>query len=409
MLISDRCRKLSPSITLEIAAQAQQLRNEGREIISMNAGEPDFDTPLHIKAAAMEAIQEGKSKYTAVAGTPKLRAAIVKKLEKENELTYTVEEVMASTGGKQAIYNALMATIDKGDEVIMSSPYWTSYPEMIKVAEGQPVIIDTNFEQNYKINPLQLKNAITPYTKMVILNSPCNPTGIYYSEAELQAIANILVEYPKIIIMTDDVYEKIIYTDMPFKNIVNVVPSLADRTIIINSLSKSYAMTGWRLGYAAGPKEIIKAMAKIQSQSTSNPCSITQAAAIEALGKLSREPISEMQAKYTARHELACERLSKIPGTRYLAAEGAFYLLPDMTELIKILSLNDDVDLTKFFLDKANVSVVPGSAFGAPNHIRLSFATNKTNINRAFDNIEKAIETALNEEASETDNDIISS
>ena len=409
MLISDRCRKLSSSITLEIAAQAQQLRNEGHEIISMNAGEPDFDTPLHIKAAAMEAIQEGKSKYTAVAGTPKLRAAIVKKLEKENELTYTVEEVMASTGGKQAIYNALMATIDKGDEVIISSPYWTSYPEMIKMAEGRPVILETNFEQDYKINPLQLKSAITPYTKMIILNSPCNPTGIYYSEPELQAIANILVEYPKIIIMTDDVYEKILYSDLPFKNIVNVVPSLADRTIIINSLSKSYAMTGWRLGYAAGPKEIIKAMAKIQSQSTSNPCSITQAAAIEALGKLSKEPITEMQTKYTARHTLACERLNKIPGTRYLAAEGAFYLLPDVTELIKMLGLDNDVELTKFLLDKAKVSVVPGSAFGAPNHIRLSFATNKTNINKAFDNIEKALETALNTPEADSHDGVINS
>ncbi len=395
MLISDRCRKVSPSVTLEIAAQAQQLRNEGRDIISMNTGEPDFDTPLHIKAAAMEAIQEGKSKYTPVPGTPKLRAAIVRKLEKENNLSYTVDEVMASTGGKQAIYNALMAVIDKGDEVVMASPYWASYPEMIKMAEGQPVIIETSYEQNYKINPLQLKSAITPYTKMIILNSPSNPTGIYYNESDLQAIANILVEHPKIIILTDDVYEKILYAEENFINIVNVVPSLKDRTIIINSLSKAYAMTGWRLGYAAAPRELIQAMTKIQSQSTSNPCSITQSAAIEALGKLSREPVQEMLHKYKGRHTVTCERLSKLPGTKYLAAEGAFYLLPDMTELIQMLGLNDDIELTKFLLDKANVSVVPGSAFGAKNHIRISFATSKTMINCAFDNIERAISEAL--------------
>ena len=401
MLISDRCRKISLSVTLEIAAQAQQLRNEGKNIISMNAGEPDFDTPLHIKAAAMEAIQEGKTKYTPVAGTPQLRAAIVKKLEKENDLQYSVDEVMASTGGKQAIYNALMAIIDKGDEVIFTSPYWSSYPDMIKMAEGTPILLETSLNHDFKINPLELKEVITPYTKMIILNSPSNPTGIYYDEEELQAIANVLVEFPKIIILSDDVYEKILFKEEGFKNIVNVVPTLKDRTIIVNSLSKAYAMTGWRLGYTAGPKELIGAMTKIQSQSTSNPCSITQSAAIEALGKLSREPVQDMQYKYRARHEVACERLAKIPGTKFIAAEGAFYLLPDMTELINMLGLEDDLELTKFLLDKANVSVVPGSAFGAKNHIRISFATSKYTINTAFDQIEQAIDNVLNNDSTD--------
>lgn len=391
MLISDRCRKINPSMTLEIAAEAARLRSEGKDIISMNTGEPDFDTPLHIKAAAMDAIQEGKTKYTPVAGTLELRKAIVKKLDKHNNLQYDINEVMASTGGKQAIYNALMATIDKGNEVIIAAPYWTSYPEMVKMAEGQPVIIPTTIDQDFKIKAYQLKEAITPYTKMVILCSPSNPTGIYYNEEDLQSIANVLVEYPNILILSDDVYEQILWSEEKFNNIVNIVPTLKDRTIVINSLSKSYAMTGWRLGYAAGPEEIIKAMCKIQSQSTSNPCSITQEAAIEALGKLSIEPVADMLTKYQLRHQLTCERLRKIPGLGFVEAQGAFYLFIDAKNLIDRLNLENDIELCKFLLSEAGVSVVPGIAFGMTDHIRISFATNKYNINTAFDRIEKAI------------------
>ena len=403
MLISKRCRNLTPSATLEIAAKARKLRTEGIDIISLNAGEPDFDTPLHIKAAAMEAIQEGKTKYTAVGGTDQVKHAIVKKLEKENDLHYTTDEVMVSTGGKQVIFNALQALIEKGDEVIIISPYWTSYPEMIRLVEGEPVVIETKLEHHYKLNPKDLHDAISPYTKMIILNSPSNPAGVYYNEEELQVIANIIVEHPKIIVLSDDVYEKILFHETKFVNIVNVVPSLKDRTIIVNSLSKSYAMTGWRLGYAAGPALMIKEMSKIQSQSTSNPCSITQAAAVEALGKLSVEPVAEMLAKYTSRHAVVTARLSAVPGVKFTAPEGAFYMFPDVSELNEMLGFKDDFELTKFLLETANVSVIPGSVFGIPNHIRISFASNKSTINKAFDRIDNAISSLLDKLNENTD------
>ena len=398
MLVSERCRKIESSITLGIAARAQALRDQGEDIISMNAGEPDFDTPLHIKAAAMDAIQEGKTKYTPVGGTPQLKAAIQEKLLRENNLNYEKSEIMACTGGKQAIFNAFMSILNKGDEVILPAPYWSSYPDMIKLAEGEPVLVQTKLENQFKLHPYQIQEAITPYTRLIIINSPCNPTGACYSEEELQALSNVLVNHPKIMIMTDDVYEKIHWHEEQFQNIVNVVPSLQDRTIIINSLSKTYAMTGWRLGYAAGPEKIIQAMHKIQSQSTANPCSIAQCAAIEALSKYSADSINEMVHKYKARHRVLCERLERIDGIRFVPAHGGFYVLADVGELITNLQLADDVAFTEFLLDKAKVSVVPGSAFGAKNHIRLSFATNKTKINLAFDHIEQALAAAIMEQ-----------
>ncbi len=394
MLLSERCRKIKPSATLTIAAKAQELRNQGIDIISLNAGEPDFDTPLHIKAAAMDGIQEGKTKYTPTAGTKQLRQAIQEKLERENHLQYELSEIQACTGGKQAIFNALMTLINKGDEVIIQAPYWTSYPDMIKLAEGEPVIIESTLESQYKMSAFQLQEAITPYTKLILLNSPANPTGAYYTEEELQAISNVLIEHPKIIILTDDVYEKTLWHEEPFRNILNVVPSLKDRTLLINSLSKTYAMTGWRIGYAAGPEKIIEGMTKIQSQSTANPCSIAQVAAVEALSKYSQDSINDMTQKYKARHAVMCERLEKIPHIQYIPAQGGFYILVEASELIKKLQLSDDLALTQFLLEKAHVSVVPGSAFGAKNHIRLSFATNKTKINLAFDRIETAIQQA---------------
>ncbi len=400
MLISDRCRKIQPSATLAVAAEVASLHQEGVEILRMDAGEPDFDTPLHIKAAAMDAIQEGKTKYTPVAGTIALRQAIVKKLEKQNKLTYSCTEVMASTGAKQAIFNALMATIDKGNEVIIPAPYWTSYPEMVNMAEGQPVFLPTDMSQQYKITAQQLKDAITPYTKMIILCSPSNPTGACYTEEELQALANVLVDYPNILILSDDVYEQIVWGEQTFRNIVNVVPTLRDRTILIHSLSKSYAMTGWRLGYAAAPEEIIAAMTKIQSQSTSNPCSITQEAGVEALGKITLESVSDMVAKYEKRHELICQRLDAIDGLRFIPAQGAFYLFVDASGLIEKLGLSDDTALATFFLREAHVSVVPGVAFGMVGHIRISFAIGKFYINQAFDQIEQAIKRRVEDEAS---------
>ena len=391
MLIAERCRKIQPSATLTIAAKAQELRAEGIDIISLNAGEPDFDTPLHIKAAAMDAIQEGRTKYTPVGGTPQIKKAIQEKLHRENQLDYDTSEIIACCGGKQAISNAFLAILNKGDEVILQSPYWSSYPDMIKLAEGEPIIIETSIEKQFKIHPYQLQQAITPYTKLIILNSPANPTGAYYTEEELQAISNILVDHPKITIMTDDVYEKIIWHSEGFKNILNVVPSLKERTILINSLSKTYAMTGWRIGYAAGPEKIISAMTKIQSQSTANPCSIAQAAAVEALSKYSTDSITEMLTKFTMRHQVMCERMEQIDGIEFQPASGGFYILAKVDTLLSKLHMQDDLELTQFLLEEANVSVVPGSAFGAKNHLRFSFATGKRKINQAFDQIAEAI------------------
>lgn len=392
MLISERCRNINTSTTLAVAQHANALKESGQDIIFMNAGQPDFDTPLNVKAAAMEGIQEGNTKYTSIGGTPHLKNAIIEKLQRENQLTYTSDEVMASTGAKQAIFNAFMALLNKGDEVILQSPYWTSYPDMIKLANADPVIIPTTASQNFKIKGNQLSEAITPYTKMIILNSPSNPTGVYYTEEDLQMLANVLVDHPKIIILSDDVYEKILWESEPFKNIVNAVPSFKARTIVINSLSKTYAMTGWRLGYAAASTEIIAAMTKIQSQTTSNPCSISQVAGISALSKHSVQPVSEMVSKYQARFTYVCERLRALPGVELSESQGAFYVFPNVTELIKILNLKDDIELCEFLLDKASVSTVPGTAFGAPNHIRLSFAIAKSTIEVAFNRIEEAIQ-----------------
>lgn len=392
MIVSERCRNINPSATLEIAAKAQSLRDEGRDIIFMNAGQPDFDTPLHIKAAAMEGIQEGNTKYTDVGGTLALKNAICEKLSRENGLQYTPQQIMASTGAKQAIFNAFMATLNKGDEVIIQAPYWASYPDMVKLANADPIIIPTTSDSGFKLKGSQLANAITPYTKMIILNSPNNPSGAYYSEEDLQMLANVLVDHPKILILSDDVYEKILWQQESFKNIVNVVPSFKDRTIIVNSLSKTYAMTGWRLGYAAANEEIIQAMTKLQSQTTSNPCSISQSAGIAALSKHSQSSIDEMILKYEGRSNFIQERLRQIPGVTVPDTHSTFYVLPDMSGLIKTLQLKNDVELCQFFLENASVSTVPGSAFGAPNHIRFSCSIGKSTIDTAFKQIEHAIQ-----------------
>lgn len=395
MIVSERCRNINPSATLEIAAKAQALRDEGRDIILMNAGQPDFDTPLHIKAAAMEGIQEGNTKYTDVGGTQALKNAICEKMSRENDLKYTPQQVMASTGAKQAIFNAFMATLNKGDEVIIQAPYWTSYPDMIKLAGADPVIVPTTADSGFKLKGSQLANAITPYTKMIILNSPNNPTGAYYTEEDLQMLANVLVDNPKILILSDDVYEKILWQHESFKNIVNVVPSFKDRTIVVNSLSKTYAMTGWRLGYVASSEEIIQAMTKLQSQTTSNPCSISQSAAIAALSKHSQSSIEEMVSKYQGRSNFIQERLKQIPGVTLPETHSTFYVLPDMSGLIKTLKLKNDIELSQFFLENASVSTVPGSAFGAPNHIRFSCSIGKSTIDTAFNQIEKAIQEKI--------------
>ena len=395
MLISERCRNINPSKTLQIAEQAAALREAGEDIIFMNAGEPDFDTPENIKAAAMEGIQEGNTKYTPVGGTTQLKQAIITKFQRENDLQYELNEVMATAGASKAIFNALMATVNKGDEVIIQAPYWTSYPDMIKLAGADPVIIETTAESNFKIKARQLAEAITPFTKMIILNSPSNPTGSYYREEDLQMLANVLVDHPKILILSDDVYEKILWEQEPFRNIVNTVPSFKNRCIVVNALSKTYAMTGWRLGYVGASSQIIEAMTKIQSQTTSNPCSISQVAAIAALSKNSLQSINEMVEKYHNRYTYVSERLKSIPGVTLSEASGSLYAFPDASGLIEALTLKDDLELCAFLIEKAKVSVVPGSAFGAQNHIRISYATARSTIEVAFNRIEKAIQEAL--------------
>lgn len=397
MLLSDRCNQIKPSATLTIAANAKALRKAGKDIIPLNAGEPGHDTTSNIKAAAIDAIQEGKTRYTAIGGAEQIKDAIVNKLAKDNGLEYTTDEVMATCGGKQAIFNALMATINKGDEVIIQAPYWTSYPDMIKIAQGEPIILPTNAENKYKLSGYQLQTAITPYTKMIILNSPCNPSGAYYNEEDLQAIANVLVEHPKIFILSDDVYEKILWSDEHFKNILNIVPSLKDRTILINSVSKTFSMTGWRLGYAAANEKLIKAMTNIQSQTTSNPCTISQIAAAEALSNTDSELFKQIINKYIVKHEITCQRLSNIEGFKFIPSQGSFYILVDVSELLKKLKLKDDIEFTNFLLNNALVSVVPGSAFGIKNHIRISFGIRRSLLHEAFDRIEKAIEKSIEE------------
>ena len=389
-MLSKRVEKIKISATMAVAQKAAKLKAEGVDIIALNLGEPDYDTPLNIKAAAIDAIHEGMTKYTAVGGTPSLKEAIRKKLLRENDLDFQNDEIMASSGAKQAIINTMLATLNPEDEVIIPSPYWTSYPDMCLIAEAKPVIVKTTQSDNFKLSATQLKAAITKNTRMIILNSPSNPTGMIYSKEELTSLAEVLLEHPQVIILSDDIYEKIIWPNSEFYNILNVCPDLRDRTIIINGVSKTYAMTGWRIGYAAGPTHIIKAMTKIQSQSTSSPCSISQAAATEALGTES-ESITEMISSYHTRYEHIFEILSEIPEIEQIQSNGTFYVFPKVTKLIKKLGLKDDIELSEYLLEKANISVVPGSAFGDSDHIRISFAISKKRLSEAVDRIKNAI------------------
>lgn len=388
--LSKRVQSIGSSPTLAVAAKAKELKSKGQHIVNLSAGEPDFDTPLSIKAAGIAAIHEGKTKYTAVAGTNTLKKAIIKKFHKQNNLDYSLTEVMAATGAKQAIINAMLAILNQNDEVIIPAPYWTSYPDMCKLVEANPVIIQAKASNNFKMTAAELEKAITKKTRMLILNSPSNPSGMIYNSVELAEIAKVLLKHPEIIIISDDIYEHIIWPENQFVNIINVCPQLKERTIIINGVSKTYAMTGWRLGYAAGAEPIISAMTKIQSQTTSSPSSISQAAAAEAL-ETSHEAIKEMIDMYHCRYKFAYEAVQLIPGISVKPSNGSFYMLLDTSELIKDLGLNDDTDLAEFLLDKAKVSVVPGSAFGAKNHVRISFANCKKELQLGFESIKKVI------------------
>lgn len=395
MELSKRVQAIKPSPTLAVTAQASKLKAEGKDIIGLGAGEPDFDTPQHIKDAAIAAINKGFTKYTAVGGTPSLKQAIVAKFKRDNGLDYTAKQILVSCGGKQSFFNLALAVINPGDEVIIPAPYWVSYPDIVLIAEGKPIIVQTGIEQNFKMSAAQLAEAITTKTKIVVINSPSNPSGAVYSLEELQALGKVLRQHPQVLIATDDMYEHIALRDEKFVNILNACPDLYSRTMVLNGVSKSYAMTGWRIGYAAGPEHIITAMENVQSQSTSNPTSISQVAAETALNG-DQGCITPMLKAFRERHLYVVDALNKIPGVKCITSGGAFYAFPDVRPVIAALHQKNiikeatDVALSEYLLEQAGVAIVPGSAFGSDGYIRLSFATSMENLKNAISRISKA-------------------
>jgi aspartate aminotransferase len=383
--LSDRVQRIKPSPTLAVTSRAAELRAQGKDIIGLGAGEPDFDTPDHIKEAAIDAIRQGKTKYTAVDGTPGLKQAIIAKFKDQNGLDYDANQILVSSGGKQSFFNMALAFLNDGDEAIIPAPYWVSYPDMVLAAGGEPVIIETTVEARFKITPAQLEKAITPKTRLFVINSPSNPSGIAYSEEELKALGDVLLKHPDILVATDDMYEHILWTGKPFMNIVNACPELYDRTIVMNGVSKAYSMTGWRIGYAGGPQKLINAMKKVQSQSTSNPASISQAAAEAALAG-SQDCVKEMVVAFKERHDWLVAALNELPGVTCLQGDGTFYAFADFSGAIKALGLKDDLEFTAKLLE-GGVALVPGSAFGAPGCARLSFAVSLDTLKAAIDRI----------------------
>lgn len=396
MSLSRRVQAIKPSPTLAVTARAAKLKAEGKDIIGLGAGEPDFDTPQHIKDAAIAAINKGFTKYTAVGGTPSLKQAIIAKFKRDNGFDYTAKQILVSCGGKQSFFNLALAVINPGDEVIIPAPYWVSYPDIVIIAEGKPVIVEAGIEQGFKLTAEQLEAAITPKTKMVVINSPSNPSGGVYTLDELQALGAVLRKHPGILIATDDMYEHIALTDEKFVNILNACPDLYDRTMVLNGVSKAYAMTGWRIGYAAGPEAIITAMENVQSQSTSNPTSISQVAAEAALNG-DQGCITPMLKAFRERHEFVVNGLNAIPGLKCIKAGGAFYAFPDAREAIATLHSKGtiaeatDIALSEYLLVNGGVAVVPGSAFGSEGYIRLSFATSMENLQNALSRIAAAL------------------
>ncbi len=391
--LSQRVQRVKPSPTLAVNARAAELRAAGKDIIGLGAGEPDFDTPDHIKEAAIQAIRHGATRYTAVDGTAELKSAIINKFQRDNGLTYAADQILASCGGKQSFYNMCQALLNPGDEVIIPAPYWVSYPDMVRLADGEPVIVRAGLEQRFKITPEQLEAAITPKTRLFVINSPSNPTGVAYSRAELEALAAVLLKNPQILVATDDMYEHILWSDAPFVNIVNVAKDLFPRTIVLNGVSKAYAMTGWRIGYAGGPRPLIQAMKKIQSQSTSNPAAVSQAAACEALDG-DQSCIAPMLAAFHERHDFVVAELNTLDGVRCAEADGTFYAFPDFSTVIERLDgINDDIELAEHLLQAAGVALVPGSAFGSPGYLRLSFATGMDTLKDALGRIAGALKT----------------
>ena len=389
--ISKRVRKVKPSATIAISSKAMEMRSAGIDVISMSAGEPDFDTPEYIKDAAKAAMGRGMTKYTQVDGVPDLKEAIINKFIEDNELKYQPANILVSTGAKQTLYNLFQAILGDGDEVIIISPYWVSYPDMVLLADAKPVFVDTFQENDFSIDLNAFADALNDRTKLVIINSPSNPTGIAFSRSDYESIGAILENYPNVYVATDDMYEYIYWGDQPFVTFAQACPALFDRTITINGVSKSYAMTGWRIGYCGGPADVIGAMKKVQSQSTSNPSSISQAATIAALNG-PKDEIYEMVEQYKLRHDYLCKALNDLEGFKTSPGTGAFYLFPDVKNIIERKGFSDDVELSEYLIESANVAVVPGSAFGPKGYIRLSYATSLEQIKEAVSRISKSLD-----------------
>lgn len=385
--LATRVQQIKPSPTLAVAAKATQMRAQGLDIINLGTGEPDFDTPSHIKLAAIQAIESGYTKYTAVDGIPELKEAVQNKFKKDNGLDYELNQILVSVGGKQSCYNLCQAFLNPGDEVIIPAPYWVSYPDMVLLAQATPIIISTTPAQRYKMNAEQLEQAISPKTKMIFLNSPSNPSGIAYTLDELKALGAVLKKHPNILIATDDMYEHILWSQ-PFCNILNACPELYAQTIVLNGVSKAYAMTGWRIGYAAGPAPIMNAMKTIQSQSTSNPCSIAQRAAVAALnGPL--DSVYEMVSAFHQRHDYVADRLLGIPGIEVIPADGTFYIFPSVQTFIEKRGYANDLEFSEKLLKEVGLALVPGSAFGNEGCIRLSFATGIDTLKDALNRLQR--------------------
>ncbi len=382
--------RVQPSATGAVLALATKLKAEGRDIISLGAGEPDFDTPEHIRRAACEAIEAGATRYTPIDGTAELKAAIQRKFERENQLEFNPEQILVSSGAKQSLFNLCIALLNDGDEAIVPAPYWVSYPDMVRLAGAEAVTVPTTLEDGFKLTPAQLEAALTPRTRLLILNSPSNPTGACYTRTELMALGEVLIAYPEVVIVSDDIYEHIFWGAEPYSSFATACPDLRDRSVTVNGVSKAYAMTGWRIGYAAGPAELIRAMQTVQSQSTSNACSISQVAAQVALDG-DQGAVRDMCAAYRQRHDYFVAALDRLPGFECRPGDGSFYSLPRVEGAIQSLGLGDDTEFVKHLLDAANVACVPGTAFGAPGHVRMSFACSLEELESAVDRIGNAL------------------
>jgi aspartate aminotransferase len=388
--VSRRVQRVKPSPTLAVTARAARLKAEGKDVIGLGAGEPDFDTPAHIAQAGIDAIKNGFTRYTNVDGINELKDAIIAKFDVDNGIKYERSQILVSSGAKQTIYNLCMAVLDAGDEAIIPAPYWVSYPDMVMLADGHPVMPFAGPVQGYKITPRQLAASITPKTRLVLLNSPCNPTGAAYTRAELRALGEVLLEYPRVIIGTDDMYEKIYWAPEPFCSLLTAVPELYNRTITINGVSKAYAMTGWRIGYCGGPKEIITAMGTIQGQSTSNASSISQKAATVALSG-DQTCVAKMNESFKARHDFVVQGLNALPGVSCLPGAGTFYAFADVSKAMASLGCREDGEFAELLLNEGGVAVVPGGGFGAPGHIRISFATSMANLEKALERMARVL------------------